>query len=454
MVALFFVPPLCHAGAPQRLRVMPPTIGRSYWAHAVSRQDWDEKAVNAEVGYWELFTDLLMVAAASAVAEVLLEDMSWHGFLEFALLYTILVHGWWLYSHHYTTRFVESSLAHHVVLCVFLWGLATSIANASLETAAEFSMGAIVQRMACVVMMVPIGIQMPRARAFVTAVVGWTLLIVVVLLGVVLEWYSPMTGWLLASILHHLSEVVMIYALPGRALLPVNIEHTTDRLGVLVLIMLGETVISATLTYRSYVVEDEAMEEGSSYSMLLFSAFALIFVFSLLYFGVQPPEHFNALRRSREFGTLAVNTVKLLGLLLLTVGVCVRLLVQETVEGKDESEARRLLGYAVGSSMLLLLGLRVCHYGGRIPRADDPPRVWWLSQIWWAIFAIVSASPLVLAATLDLSAVATIATYAGIVSAMCVVETWFIQELQDYLPNEDDETQHMLDRSKDYGSTH
>ena len=74
--------------------------------------------------YWELFSDLLLVAAASSLAEILEEEADFTGWLKFALLYVITVNGWFLYTHHYTARFDDSSLVHSFLLFFYyhIWG--------------------------------------------------------------------------------------------------------------------------------------------------------------------------------------------------------------------------------------------------------------------------------------------------------------------------------------------
>jgi len=83
-----------------------------------------------EVGYWELFSDLLLVAAASSIAENLEEEPNFKGWIKFAILYFIFINGWLLYVHHYNTRFVDSSLAHCLTLFFYYLGMAGSIVNA------------------------------------------------------------------------------------------------------------------------------------------------------------------------------------------------------------------------------------------------------------------------------------------------------------------------------------
>lgn len=61
--------------------------------------------------------------------------------------------------------------------------------------------------------------------------------------------------WIVGTTMEFLTEAAMVVMLQGRTLVKINIEHTKEGLGVLVLIMLGESVISSTITYKSYTAK-------------------------------------------------------------------------------------------------------------------------------------------------------------------------------------------------------
>lgn len=112
--------------------------------------------------------------------------------------------------------------------------MAVTIVNASYETASLFSMGVIVQRAAWLVMIVPIGMQLPRARDFVLAIGATTFVSLLPHLTVVFEPEWAMYAWTIATIIDLSTEAFIAQTLPGTRLIPVNIEHAKDRLGVLV----------------------------------------------------------------------------------------------------------------------------------------------------------------------------------------------------------------------------
>lgn len=195
--------------------------------------------------------------------------------------------------------------------------------------------------------------------------------------------------------------------------------------------MLGETVISSTITYREYA-EAEGSESRQYYTVLAMS-FLLIFMFTLLYFNVQPHSKDHAFRRSRFFGTSVMILNKWLGMTLLMIGVSIKMVVEAVAESKTMSDfSNTLLTRAVGASMILLLLSRLCHFGGRVPSSTTPTQVQWLMRLWWVLFAVVSLIPFFLP---DLShPIASLGCVSCLIFVFVGVESWFSHCLEDYLP--------------------
>mmetsp|Transcript_23454 Transcript_23454/g.48691 ORF Transcript_23454/g.48691 Transcript_23454/m.48691 type:complete len:400 (+) Transcript_23454:194-1393(+) len=344
-------------------------VGRRLHGGVTLWQDWGDESVEAEVTYWELFTDLLMVAAASSLAEGFQSNQTWTGFLEFALLYSTIAHGWLLYTHHFTSRFIESSLVHSCILFFYLLGMALTIVNASVETAQFFSLGVVLQRVAFLVMMGQVAWTLPRARFFAGVLITMVSITVVLFLVTAIFTYNSHSltryVWIASAAVDLCTELPMLFFLSGRQLVPVNIEHSKDRLGVLVLVMMGETVISASVAYREYMEEGLGRIETQNLYIVLVFSFLLVFMFTLLFFNMQPHPKDHAFRRSRVAGLGCLVLNKILGMTLLLVGVYIKLAVDSVAEGDLLDEfSQPLLNHAVGSSMIVLLGMRCCHYAG------------------------------------------------------------------------------------------
>mmetsp|Transcript_39083 Transcript_39083/g.117496 ORF Transcript_39083/g.117496 Transcript_39083/m.117496 type:complete len:193 (+) Transcript_39083:1059-1637(+) len=160
----------------------------------------------------------------------------------------------------------------------------------------------------------------------------------------------------------------------------------------------------------------------------------------------------NAVRRSRFAGCMLLLLTKALGATLLMTGVCIKLAIQDIVDDEDETsfgEAQSedgpqrpsvasLLAYSVGISLLFLYGMRICHYGGVLPRATDPFPIKRLTYIWWATFAAFSALPFLFVSVE--STLLALAIQSGLLLALTVVETYFTHVLEKYLPT--DEAEH------------
>lgn len=197
--------------------------------------------------------------------------------------------------------------------------------------------------------------------------------------------------------------------------------------------MLGETVISSTITYRKYQRLEDV--ESNTYYIVLGLSFLLIFMFSLLFFNVQPHPKDHAFRRSRFFGISVMFLNKWLGMTLLMVGTSVKLVVQAVAEKEALSAfSNGLLNTAVGASMILLLLTRLCHFGGRLPRPTHSPRVKLLMWLWWATFAMVAVLPFFLPNLRY--PIISLACMSGLLLVFCVVEGWFFHMLEVHLPGE------------------
>jgi hypothetical protein len=288
----------------------------------------------------------------------------------------------------------------------------------------------------------------PRARYFcgvcasVTAVAMIGLL-VTLWAGQRDETQIVVLGLWMAAAVEFLTEPVMAHFLQGRRLVPVNIEHSKERLGALELIMLGETALSVTITYRE-LKEKSVIEDEGSYYWVLGLSFLLIFMFTLLFFHMQPAPSEHAFRRSRIHGGLLLLAHKVLGLALLTVGVSVKLVVEAVVLREELSPfGSRLMGLSVSAAILNLLFMRYLHYGGKseicmgvhVMRYYDDPKVDRLAQIWWWTVGVAWLIPLagVLTGIFAERPLLSTAFHAGLLLVLCVVESFYTHVIDDML---------------------
>lgn len=285
--------------------------GRKLFGHPVLLQDWDQEFEHA-FQYWELFLDLLLVAAASAVTDQFKENLSLKGLSEFVVFYLVLMNGWMLYTHHITSRYNDNSLVHSLVIFFYIVGFGLAMVNTGYDSdIIAFCWGAILQRACVLLMLVQISICIPRSRhtnsiiGLVTATTTILLFLVILLSTIGQDSSSNMEEsplrmtllWMAAGV-EFFGEPIMTRLLRGNRLVPISIEHTTERFGAMELVCLGETVLSVTIIYREMLAQGEiAQQPQHSYYLVLSFSFLLVFMFLLLYFHMQPSPADHALRR-------------------------------------------------------------------------------------------------------------------------------------------------------------
>lgn len=417
------------------------SLGRKLYGVPVLLQDWDTEADELSSKYWELFLDLLLVAASSAIADGFSANPTWMGLLEFASLYTVVVNGYMAYSPQHTTRFEDASLLHSAVLFPYLLGISICTINASFVTAANFCFGAWLQRVVLIFVLAAVYQHIERARAF-SVIVGIGLVLNAAILAVgILFPQCSVVCIILVAILESLLVYVQSPLLSRSQLVPINIEHTKDRLGCLVLVMLGETVVAGTIQYR--LVASHAVASIPRYYWTLGLSFLLIFAFTLLFFHMQPAPQDTGFHRSRIRGILLFGTHKNLGMALLAVGVSERLMVDAVVRGVPMSRAATVLtGMSVSLSILLLLVIRILHYGIKGDGTFDSsrPLVQRIVSAWAAVYYIAVALAALLVLTDIRDPVWSAAVYSGIITSLCVIESSFTHVLEPYVMRRAPET--------------
>lgn len=420
--------------------------GRKLIGSPILLQDWDDEAEEGAAKYWELFLDLLMVAAASAVADGLKDNPTLQGLQHFVVLFFIFINGWMLYTHQITSRFEDSSLLHSMILFVFILGNAICITNASFETAPVLAFGALLQRLSVMVMMVFIYSCIPRARALcviLAKIVAFTsiLFVLTMFAGENLV-YTTVLLWV-AVLVEAFLEFIVVYNLSRDELVPVNIEHSKDRLGILLLVMLGETIISTTIEYRR-LAEKEEIPDYAAYYWVLFWALVLVFFYTLLFFAMTPPPSQHAFRRSKLRGCLLLISHKLLCGSVLAVGTGVKLTIEAVAAQEELTDfCVNLMSASVGCSLLLLFAQRVLHYGGVFPRGHEPPKVIRLFHVWWGFFGVASILPFLGILFGIKDPVQSIAMFAVMLFGVCLVESTFTHILEEYLRDEGEESERL-----------
>ena len=425
--------------------------GRKLFNPPTLLQDWDTDAEELSSKYWELFLDLLLVAASAAIADQLAANPTYAGILEFVTLYLVVVNSYMYYTPAFTTRFEDSSLVHYGMLFPYFLGISICTVNASFQTARSFCIGALMQRIVLVCMVGSVAYHIQRARVFGLQFIFATFISTAILaIGV---WYpsTAVTCLYIVAIVETLIVGSIIRFLRKEDMIPINIEHTKDRLGTMVLIMLGETVVSVSIQYR--LLQKGSILIMERYYWTTGYSFLLIFTFTLLYFHMQPSPSTNGFHRSRLRGLLLLQSHKLLGMTLLSIGVAVRMMIQASCDGTELTAfARGLTGISVGLSIGLLFVIRLLHYGFLGPR-PYPRRILIVLDSWWGVFVVATTLPFGLIALKIRDPVYSAGIHASISTALCVIESAFTHILEDVImdfqKNQEDEANRSSESPSD-----
>jgi hypothetical protein len=337
--------------------------------------------------YGELFVDLALVAAASVLFRAMLHNPSIQGFLEFSLLYFSILNGWYLYAHHLASRFPETSHIHWLPVGIFLCALCLGINYASYDHAREFSQSMMVLRMAAFFMMARVASQITRAGPM-CALLGFLTSDAILCFAIAAsdEMMAPYL-WCFAAMIELVSDLVLTVGLSGSLVISHNIQATMDRAWVLVLAPLGATILWVA-TNTQCCSSSRTMGDP----LLLVASLILQLLFCLLYFDLQTAACSHVASQSQLHQAVLLILTKLLGWALWTAGACLLVLLTSgssstTTPVVTTPFIHVLLGWSVGGSLILFLGLRL--FGGR-PH-DRLETVWAFSC--WTPFIIVSLVP-------------------------------------------------------------
>jgi len=454
---------------------------RRLFGPTILLQDWGDTSegfnnTGNSSHYWELFIDLLLVAAASSIADTFKES---HSVSQFTLSYMIVVNGWFLYSYHLSTRFDDSTFVTSLVLFIYLVGFGWSTANIrdysqysdangdSVTTDAdrdysdaydpinEFIRGATILRSGIYIMLGGIAISLPRARYF-CAVMSF--IVSSSMIGFMIAFIGTLQdnatiillGLWIAAITDFFSEIVSSRYIDIKRFIPVNIEQSQERFDSLGLVMLGETVVSITQTFRDLIMKSDDSTNAyivqQRYYIILTLSLLLIFMMTLNIFHTSPPPEEHALRRSKTHAVTLIFLQKSIGLPLLAIGVSVKLIVEAVMKEEElPLFGYQCMSFGVGTALLCNFCIRLLHHGGKLHLrlgnhkhefGGTNTKIDRICMIWWYTIAILSGVPFIWyyfgVATQD--PMTTMMCHSGLVFVLCFTESTFTHSLLEMIP--------------------
>jgi low temperature requirement protein LtrA len=376
---------------------------RGFTSNPKFAADWGGNYAEKLPSFLELFLDLVVVAACSKLAELLKEDLSWDGLGRFLVLFWTLETGWNLYT-TWASRVSDDSLTHYLQVFVMMMGYCTMVLNC--EPGHGFAAGALIVRVSLLGMYLSTYVALRAAReqfrmelAFLSCSVG------VLVLSLSLP-ESATLGCLAAVFL--LESFVFMFCNLTRFCglrrewrrVPLNIEHSNERQGCFVMVVLGEAVVSAIINAES---AHEAVRVGRYYIMMTLSL-ATTFSAAMLYYAISPPRTLHAMRRSKYTGVawILIHMPTLASLLAMGVGC--KFVNDATVHGTLMEAAQvRTLFFSLALAQACFAIIRLLHMWGREPKAGDPPFVRKLKYAWWGWFIVSPGVPIAIQAVLTSS---------------------------------------------------
>mmetsp|Transcript_24254 Transcript_24254/g.33938 ORF Transcript_24254/g.33938 Transcript_24254/m.33938 type:complete len:473 (+) Transcript_24254:82-1500(+) len=353
--------------------------------------EWDGEYEERTSEWFELFVDLIMVVAFSRMSEFLAEDYTAGNVLLFLIFFNLFQSSWNLYA-SYCTRFFDISFLHTLYLIVFLLGMAGMTIHVGVpDLSFNFTIAMIVQRFSLFIMYFLAACQNRRAKPH--ALLISYLLICSLILFTVAAFYTKQKAvlyvlWGFVSVIEMLYDLISFLCLPREKLLPLNIDHYTDRRNAFILAVLGEAVLSAVQDYGSQ--RQREFDRNANFYLSMSMSLLLSFSIALLYYHVQPATRDqNAMRQSVFRGFFLYITTCCLAPALLLVGVSIKFITKATVNHHTLEEREVILLFSsLGVSLFLIFLVRISHYWGNQPVPDDEAAVKTVKWLWWLLVAI------------------------------------------------------------------
>ena len=356
--------------------------------------DWSGKYAEKLPSFIELFLDLVVVAACSKFAELLKEDLSWHGLGRFLTLFWSLETGWNQYT-TWASRVSDESLVHYLQVFCMMMGYCVMVLNC--EPGHGYAAGALIVRASLFGMYLSTYLALPASReqfrgdlCFIACSAGVLVLCLWLPESAALGCLAAVA--LLESLVMMLCNLTRFCGLRREwRRVPLNIEHSHERQGCFVMVVLGEAVVSAIINAES---ARETARSGRYYLMMALSL-ATTFSAAMLYYAISPPRSLHAMRRSRFAGVswILIHMPTLAALLAMGVGC--KFVNDATVHGTLMEAAQvRTLFLSLAIAQACFAAIRMLHLWGREPKAEDPSFVRKLKYAWWGWFIVSPAVPI------------------------------------------------------------
>jgi len=213
-----------------------------WWRRPTLREDEDE---TRRATWLELFVDLMFVAIISALARGLALDVTPSGVARFVIVF---LPAWWIwlgltvYNDRLDTDDVSHRLAFFVIMLA-LGGMAVSAREFFGEGFALYALSYVIARIVIIALWLRGGVHNPRLRPLTSRyAVGFSTAALLWLVALATPWPMRLFVVLVAIVIDFATPAFTVDA--QRDLPRLSRSHLPERVGLFILIVLGETVIS------------------------------------------------------------------------------------------------------------------------------------------------------------------------------------------------------------------
>jgi low temperature requirement protein LtrA len=323
-----------------------------------------EETSERRATWLELFYDLVFVAAIAELAHTLAGNVSIWGAMSFFALF-IPVWWCWVGAAFYATRFDTDDLSYRLLTLVqmaIVAAMAVNIHHGTDSTSVHFALTYVAFRSVLVLQYLNAGYHIPIARSLAiwySCGFGLSLALWALSVFVPPPWRFVLWGLgLLADFATPLTAGQRV------AQLPPNMSHIPERMGLFVIIVLGESIVA--------VVSGLAQQDWSGLSSLVaVLGLAIAFCLWWLYFDSVDGSPLQAMQTGRMGVSLLWLYSHLpLAMGLTAVGVGVEHAIASTAKGEFPPPDRWLLCGAVAVCLSVLASIHIitCRWGNPLCR--------------------------------------------------------------------------------------
>jgi len=304
-----------------------------------------------KITWLELFYDLVYVATLIQLGNVLSENLSWIGLGQFVLLF---IPVWWAWTGitFYMNRFVVDDWLHRglifLQMCAIAW-LGVTVEGAFGALTSQFSLTYAVIRGVLILLYLRTWHHVPQTKSLTQRyVVAHSVGVVLWVISAFLPAPINYTLWVMALMIE-IGNAFLPKTRQLQSLLPPDPPHLTERYGIFIIIVLGESFIKTITAASGFAITMEAFT---------FSVFGIGVIFGLwwLYFDGVAEAEINQTHFA-PYGWIYAHLPLAIGLTI--VGVASKKLFLSV--GKGYADEKYLLLFC-GAMIVYTLSLVVLNY--------------------------------------------------------------------------------------------